>query len=245
MRLLRPWIVVACCGMAAGLGLVARAADSPGTKPARSGVDSSEFDRAVRPQDDLFRHVNGGWIGRVQIPSDRGLFGSFVQLLEKSEADLHAIIEEAAKSDAPAGSEARKIGDLFASFMDEEQVEGLGAKSVKADLLRIEAAGGKADFLRLLAEASTRRKHRAVRSLRQHRRQAVGPLYREPRPGRYRSARRVVLSRSEVSADSREVPDSRREDPRARGSPGAEGDRGQGVRPRDAVGQPPLGSGQA
>lgn len=138
--------------MAAGLGLVARAADSPAVKPARSGVDSSGFDRAVRPQDDLFRHVNGGWIEHVQIPADRGLYGSFVQLLDKSEADLRAIIEESARTEAPVGSEARKIGDLFGSFMDEDRVESLGMKSITDDLRRIQSAASKADFLRLLAE---------------------------------------------------------------------------------------------
>jgi putative endopeptidase len=138
--------------IAAGSGALVGAADRPPATPARSGVDPDGFDKAVRPQDDFFRHVNGGWIGRVEIPADRALYGSFVQLLEKSEADLRAIIGEAAKAEAPAGSEARKIGDLFASFMDEDHVEGLGLKSIKDDLGRIDAGRDKAGIIRLVAE---------------------------------------------------------------------------------------------
>src|SRR3954452_23200715 len=104
----------------------------------RSGIDPTSFDKAVRPQDDLFRHVNGGWIRRAEIPADRALFGSFVQLLDKSEANLRAIIEDAAKTDNPAGSEARKVGDLYASFMDEARAQQQGLEPIKADLERIE-----------------------------------------------------------------------------------------------------------
>ena len=152
MRSRRPLLVLGSFLLAAGPALLARAADRPATATARSGVDPNGFDKAVRPQDDFFRHVNGSWIGRVEIPADRGFYGSFVQLIEKSEADLRAIIEEAAKADAPASSEARKIGDLYASFIDEVHVEGLGLKAITVDLRRIDAVGGKADFIRLMAE---------------------------------------------------------------------------------------------
>ncbi len=138
--------------MATGSGLPVRAADLPAAKAARSGVDPGGFNKTVRPQDDLFRYVNGGWIERVQIPADRGLYGSFVQLLDKSETDLRDIIEEAAKSDAPPGSETRKIGDLYSSFMNEDRVETLGLKAISVDLRRIDAAGGKAEVFRLVAQ---------------------------------------------------------------------------------------------
>jgi putative endopeptidase len=133
---------------AAGL---ARAADR--AKPElRSGITGDGIDPKVRPQDDFFRHVNGGWIARTNIPADRPLYGSFVQLLEKSEADLRQIIEEAAKADALAGSEPRKIGDLFKSFMDEERAEKLGMAPIAEDLKRIDEVRDKAGLMRLLAE---------------------------------------------------------------------------------------------
>ena len=65
MRSHRRWLVLGPSFLiAAGPGLLARAADRSAAATARSGVDPDGFDRAVRPQDDFFRHVNGGWIGR-------------------------------------------------------------------------------------------------------------------------------------------------------------------------------------
>ena len=118
----------------------------------RSGVDSSGFDTKVRPQDDFFRYVNGGWINRTEIPADKAIFGTGSQLRDKSESNLRAIIEDLAKADSPAGSEAKKIGDLYASFMDEARADQLGLKPIEADLARIEAISDKTSFLKNLAE---------------------------------------------------------------------------------------------
>src|SRR4051812_8725816 len=104
--------------------LLSLAADRP-VPP--SGIDRSTFDPAVRPQDDLFRHVNGAWLAKAEIPADRAVYGSFVQLVEKAEADLRAIIEKAAAdSGNPPGSDAQKIGDLYVSYMDEARADRLG-----------------------------------------------------------------------------------------------------------------------
>ena len=62
----------------------------------RSGVDATGFDKAVRPEDDFFRYVNGGWIERTEIPADRAIYGSFIALRDKSESNLRAILEESA-----------------------------------------------------------------------------------------------------------------------------------------------------
>jgi putative endopeptidase len=125
-------------------------AGDPGIK--KSGVDKSFVDSKVRPQDDLFRHVNGKWLSEAQIPADRPLDGAFYKLRDKSEADLRAIIEEtAAKLDNPPGSEARKVGDLFASFMDEAAVDRLGLSPIKADLDEVAAISDKAGLVKTLA----------------------------------------------------------------------------------------------
>ena len=97
-----------------------------------SGIDTSELHEEVRPQDDLFRHVNGRWIERTEIPSDKARYGSFYQLAEEAEQAVREIIEEA--RDAAPGTEERKIGDLYTSFMDEERIEQLGWSAVAADL---------------------------------------------------------------------------------------------------------------
>ena len=87
-------------------------AGAAGPSPTRSGIDRTYVSADIRPQDDLFRHVNGKWLTEAAIPPDRPLDGAFYKLRDKSEADIRAIIEESTKADAPAGSEARKIGDL-------------------------------------------------------------------------------------------------------------------------------------
>jgi putative endopeptidase len=74
-----------------------------------------------------------------------------VQLLDKSEADLRAIVEEARGGEAPEGSELRKIGDLYASIMDEDRAERLGLDPIKADLARIDEVQDKAELIRQMA----------------------------------------------------------------------------------------------
>jgi putative endopeptidase len=122
-------------------------------RDARSGIETTGFDAKVRPQDDLYRHVNGAWVAEAQIPAEYGMFGSFMQLRDNALKDLRAIIEDASRqADAGPGSEARKIGDLFASFMDEKRAEDLGLEPIKGDLARIDAVKDTAGLLRLIAE---------------------------------------------------------------------------------------------
>ena len=97
------------------------------------------MDPDTRPQDDLFRHVNGRWLATTDIPDDRSSWGSFVQLADRSEARVREIIEGLASGDHAPGSNAQKIGDLFSSFMAEDRIEELGAEPVRADLERVAA----------------------------------------------------------------------------------------------------------
>jgi predicted metalloendopeptidase len=98
------------------------------------GIDTSAFDRSVRPQDDFFRFVNGGWLARTEIPSDASSWGAFNELREKSRAALRTIVEESARGNAAAGTEARKVGDLYASYMDSARVESLGIAPLQPEL---------------------------------------------------------------------------------------------------------------
>ncbi|MEO9020119.1 MAG: M13 family metallopeptidase [Gemmatimonadaceae bacterium] len=103
------------------------------------GIDTTNFDRSVRPQDDFFKFVNGTWLKRTEIPSDASSWGAFNELSEKSRADLHGILEEAAAAKAPAGSDRAKVGDLYASYMDSARVESLGLEPLHGELARIAA----------------------------------------------------------------------------------------------------------
>jgi predicted metalloendopeptidase len=109
------------------------------TAAAALGVDTTNLDRSVRPQDDFFRFVNGGWLNRTQIPGDRSSWGSFLELREQSSTALRTILEEAARSSAPAGSAERKIGDMYASYLDSARVEALGLTPLQGELRTIAA----------------------------------------------------------------------------------------------------------
>src|SRR6476660_5421797 len=84
-----------------------------------SGVDLGNIDTSVRPQDDFFRYVNGGWLARTPIPADKASYSAFVELADKAEADVRAIIEtSAADPRRTPGSVAQQVGDLYTSFMN-------------------------------------------------------------------------------------------------------------------------------
>jgi putative endopeptidase len=110
-----------------------------------SGILEHELDPAVRPQDDLFRHVNGKWIDRTEIPSDKARYGSFYLLAEEAEKAVREIIEEA--SSAEPGTEERKFGDVYTSFMDEKRIQQLGARPLKPLLDEVDAIGSPASLL--------------------------------------------------------------------------------------------------
>jgi predicted metalloendopeptidase len=107
--------------------------------PRGLGVDTTAFDRATRPQDDFFRFVNGGWLKRTPIPDDASSTGSFRQLGELSTTRVRAIAEGAMKSNAPAGSKLRKVGDMYASASDTARLDALGTTPIQGELDAIAA----------------------------------------------------------------------------------------------------------
>lgn len=114
-----------------------------------SGIDLSTIDHTVRPQDDLYQHVNGAWLKATEIPDDRPLEGTFTALRDGSEIAVRDIIEEAAaKADAASGIE-RKIGGLYNSFMDEAAVEAKGMEPIRPRLAEVFATKSTADLIAL------------------------------------------------------------------------------------------------
>ena len=97
-------------------------------------ITLSNADHSVRPQDDLYRHVNGAWLNSTTIPDDRPLEGTFTALRDGAELAVKAIIEEAAgKGESAAGVE-RKVGGLYASFMDAATTEKKGLEPLRGRL---------------------------------------------------------------------------------------------------------------
>lgn len=115
------------------------------------GLDLLAMDKTVRPGDDFYRFVNGKWLDTFEIPADRTGYGSFTVLSDRSEKQVRAIIQDAAKADAAPGSVEQKIGDLYASFMDTEAIEAKGLSALQADLDLIAAATSHEDIIRQMS----------------------------------------------------------------------------------------------
>ncbi|OBG60215.1 M13 family metallopeptidase [Mycobacterium sp. E3339] len=106
----------------------------------RSGIDLSHVDDNTRPQDDLFGHVNGRWLAEYDIPADRATDGAFRQLYDRAEEQVRDLIIEASQTGAAPGTDQQRIGDLYASFLDEEAVERRGLQPLRDELATIDDA---------------------------------------------------------------------------------------------------------
>ncbi len=152
----------ACCSSIVAIAVLTGCAKSESPAPSQqaptppalqSGVILENLDRSVRPQDDFYRFVNGNWLAVTQIPADRSNYGAFTLLQEQAERDLHVILEEAAKQGAAPGSDTQKIGDFYASFMDEAGIESRGLTPLNDELTRIDQIASRQDLARYMGEA--------------------------------------------------------------------------------------------
>jgi putative endopeptidase len=107
-----------------------------------AGLDFSNQDQSVRPQDDLYRHFNGSWLKTAVIPADRATDGAFMALRVQSEARVREIIEGATGSD-----EATKIAHIYKSFMDTDAVNAKGGSPISAELAMVDSISTISDFI--------------------------------------------------------------------------------------------------
>ena len=108
----------------------------------RSGIDLTHLDPDVRPQDDLFGHLNGRWLAGYAMPADRATDGAFRALYDQAEEHVRDIITEAAAATAEVGTDEQRVGHLYASFLDEQALEARGLKPLREELATIDAAQG-------------------------------------------------------------------------------------------------------
>jgi putative endopeptidase len=117
---------------------------------------ASYVDATIRPQDDLFGHVNGRWLAETPIPDDRSRIGAFIDLRDLSEERVRGIITELGET-TPDGDDAesvaaRKIGTLYAAYMDTAAIEEAGAAPLQADLRPIAEAADRASLAQVMGE---------------------------------------------------------------------------------------------
>jgi len=130
---------------------------SRSTAAAQSRVDTQYFDTTMRPQDDLFRYVNGKWLDTTEIPPDRSDYGAFSILYDENENRLRDIMSKL-QSDPQikADTDEQKIRDIYASFMNEQQLEKLGIKPIQNDLDLVNNIHSKRDLSGAIATLARR-----------------------------------------------------------------------------------------
>ncbi|HEY2748956.1 MAG TPA: M13 family metallopeptidase [Polyangia bacterium] len=118
-----------------------------------AGIDTGGMDRSVAPGDDFFAYANGAWMKATAIPADRSGWGTGAIVAERTAKRTVELITGVAKGHAPAGSEARKVGDYYATFLDEKTIEDKGLAPLSPALARIAAIGDAAGLGRAFGES--------------------------------------------------------------------------------------------
>ncbi|MFL6862154.1 MAG: M13 family peptidase, partial [Allosphingosinicella sp.] len=150
-------IVLAGAGsFALAISLAPAAAAPAAAKPQLGawGVDLAGMDKTVNPGDSWYNYVNGTWDRNAVIPPDKSSWGGFGILRDLSDTRTREIIETSAKAHAAAGTPAQKVGDLYASFMDEAAIEAKGLAPLQPTLARIQAIQNTTDLARFFGEAN-------------------------------------------------------------------------------------------
>lgn len=136
-------LCLALLSVSAAVPLCAQGADT------HHGINVSAMDPSVRPGDNFYLYANGAWVAKTEIPADRTAITGFSQIADRTDGQLTAILNDAAHSQAAAGSDLRRIADLYASYMNEGAIESRGTAPLKASFAAIDAIHDR----RSLAEA--------------------------------------------------------------------------------------------
>ena len=148
----RGFIVGGAFALGAGLWLLASMASHLEAQAGGFGLDLAAMDRSVAPGDDFYRYVNGTWLKTTQIPSDMARFAEFGRLAELNANRNKSILEKAAAT--PTTAEEKKVGDFYASLMDDAAREAAGMAPLKPELDRIAGIATPADLARAIAQVS-------------------------------------------------------------------------------------------
>ncbi|WP_433661685.1 M13 family metallopeptidase [Nocardia sp. CA-128927] len=146
----RRAFLIALGAVPAAAALASCSSDSKEASKPLTGVDMGGADEAIRPQDDLYRHVNGKWLRDYQLPPDKVAFGSTSEASERTEQQLREIIDGI--KDPKPGSEEQQIRDLFDARVDWDEIERLGMTPLAGLFAKIDGAATKADLAKVMAE---------------------------------------------------------------------------------------------
>jgi putative endopeptidase len=144
--------IAACLAVAAAAVGLAQSAAPAGSSPARAGLDPADMDRSASACRNFYQYADGGWLKKNAIPPEYPSWGTFNELAERNRELLHQILERASKNPSPQkGSDEQKIGDFYASCMDETAIESQGLKPLQPELDRIDAIASLEDLQKEVA----------------------------------------------------------------------------------------------
>ena len=117
----------------------APAAAAAAPAPTKSGIDQQYVDASVRAQDNFYRHVNGKWLDTVEIPADKSRYGTGAIVFDLIQDKLHGLVDDAVAGKlSGTNADTKKIGDFYASFMDEAALDALDIKPLAAQFALID-----------------------------------------------------------------------------------------------------------
>jgi len=116
-------------------------------------LDPKNMDTSVKPGDDFFLYADGNWIKQTEIPPEYSRWGAFNELIERNNDALHTIAEKASQTqvDPKLAPETQKVGDYYASGMDEQAIEAMRTKPLQEKLNRIDMIKDRQDVLAEIA----------------------------------------------------------------------------------------------
>ena len=117
--------------------------------------DASALDKTADPCVDFYQYSCGGWMKNNPIPPDQAAWGRFNELAERNRAELHGILEQAAKAQKRDANE-QKIGDYYAACMDEAAINRKGIAVLKPEFDRINSIKGKSELPSAIASLHRR-----------------------------------------------------------------------------------------
>src|SRR5580765_3515522 len=161
----RAGISLTLAAVAAGslTAALAQTANSTAAKTAAAsapaavhGLVAADMDTSTNACQTFYQYANGGWLKKNPIPPEYPSWGTFSELAERNRTAMREILEKLAKEKAASGSDEQKLGDYYASCMDEAAVEAQGAKPLAAELERIDKLKNLADLRAEIARLQTR-----------------------------------------------------------------------------------------
>jgi putative endopeptidase len=126
-----------------GLGLAVAGLLAQAAKP----IDPANMDSSVKPCANFYQYATGGWTRANPVPADKSRWGGFEVLEERNRAVLQSILQEvSARTDWPSGSTEQKVGDFYASGMNEAAIESAGTAPLAPWLAKVDAIASSADL---------------------------------------------------------------------------------------------------